>query len=239
MQRTVATVTATLALLWLAPTTKTTVNAFPVSTAPTSTTRVSRGVSTVVAAAVTNDDQHNNEDKDDHFFFLENDKALLESKNKLEPKPYFFGDVSNTAMPAAAAMELDVDYEALEHKNKSRQKFGLKPMTPQEFVEHQMAVQLQVQDQQRQRQEQQERAEAASQSLQQSQQSSSKMDFLDTIFGMNKASPKPRQMGCESNYDCEDPQVCCDYGYQKVCCSNGPKQPKSRFGELALVRVPI
>ena len=239
MQRTVATVTATLALLWLAPTTKTTVNAFPLSTM-TTPTRVSRGVSTVVSAAVTNDDQHNNnEDKDDHFFFLENDKALLESKNKLEPKPYFFGDVSNTAMPAAAAMELDVDYEALEHKNKSRQKFGLKPMTPQEFVEHQMAVQLQVQDQQRQRQEQQERAEAASQSLQQSQQSSSKMDFLDTIFGMNKASPKPRQMGCESNYDCEDPQVCCDYGYQKVCCSNGPKQPKSRFGELALVRVPI
>ena len=26
---------------------------------------------------------------------------------------------------------------------------------------------------------------------------------------------------CESNYDCPRPQVCCDLGFKKMCCSSG------------------
>ena len=26
---------------------------------------------------------------------------------------------------------------------------------------------------------------------------------------------------CETNWDCERPQVCCDFGFKKMCCSSG------------------
>ena len=46
---------------------------------------------------------------------------------------------------------------------------------------------------------------------------------------------------CESNYDCESPEVCCDFGFKKMCCSSGLRvldgPPRSRYGEYAEVPV--
>lgn len=40
-------------------------------------------------------------------------------------------------------------------------------------------------------------------------------NFLSNIFG------GVLKNGCESNFDCERPEVCCDVGFKKICCSNG------------------
>ena len=42
---------------------------------------------------------------------------------------------------------------------------------------------------------------------------------------------------CESNYDCNRPEVCCDFGFKKTCCEGG-KTAKNLYGELATVPVP-
>jgi hypothetical protein len=43
---------------------------------------------------------------------------------------------------------------------------------------------------------------------------------------------------CESNFDCERPQVCCDFGFKKMCCFSGTPVGRS-VPEYALVPVPV
>lgn len=101
-----------------------------------------------------------------------------------------------------------VDWDALERKNQSRQKFGLKPLTPEEFMELQQQV-AQIAEQTQQQQQQQ---------AKQQQQQSGAPNFLDQLFGkMNDAMTDT----CESNWDCQRPMVCCDFGFVKRCCSSG------------------
>jgi len=50
--------------------------------------------------------------------------------------------------------------------------------------------------------------------------------FLNSVF----------QSTCESNYDCDRPQVCCDFGYKKMCCTSG-KTTKEFQLEYATVPV--
>lgn len=42
---------------------------------------------------------------------------------------------------------------------------------------------------------------------------------------------------CESNFDCEQPEVCCDFGYKKMCCSSGQMAHDLQL-EYATVPVP-
>jgi hypothetical protein len=98
------------------------------------------------------------------------------------------------------------DQEAFDNKNKSRLRFGLPPITPDEFV----------------------RIEAETRALESAQRQKAA-----TISANEMAKPKPKgnMMGklfgnllensCESNYDCEQPEVCCDLGIKKICCSSG------------------
>jgi hypothetical protein len=47
---------------------------------------------------------------------------------------------------------------------------------------------------------------------------------------------------CDSNYDCQRPEVCCDFGFKKMCCTSGMRVldgPMSRQGQLAEVPVLI
>ncbi len=63
-----------------------------------------------------------------------------------------------------------------------------------------------------------------------------KDSFLSNIFG------GALKNGCESNFDCERPQVCCDVGFKKICCSNGlgivDGIPVERY-ERGLLRMPL
>jgi hypothetical protein len=126
----------------------------------------------------------------------------------------------------------DFDAEALERKNASRKKFGLKPMTPEEFMDNETQIQqLEVQQEQRKVDLQQERAAQATAKMaeQQKQQRSSLIPgFLEKMMGGSDT--------CESNFDCESPQVCCDFGFTRKCCSSGSRQ---RSYEYAYVPVPV
>eukprot|EP01082_Thalassiosira_pseudonana_P006481 g6062.t1 g6062 contig20:711009-711425(+) len=63
-----------------------------------------------------------------------------------------------------------------------------------------------------------------------------KDSFFSNIFG------GALKNGCESNFDCERPQVCCDVGFKKICCSNGlgivDGIPVERY-ERGLLRMPL
>eukprot|EP00531_Pseudo-nitzschia_arenysensis_P010788 CAMPEP_0116131324 /NCGR_PEP_ID=MMETSP0329-20121206/8945_1 /TAXON_ID=697910 /ORGANISM="Pseudo-nitzschia arenysensis, Strain B593" /LENGTH=436 /DNA_ID=CAMNT_0003625747 /DNA_START=339 /DNA_END=1649 /DNA_ORIENTATION=+ len=119
---------------------------------------------------------------------------------------------------------------ALEKKNLTRKKFGLKPIDMEEFLEIEKQVaELAV--------EQQKKAAAEAVELErQRQQEENAGGFFGKLFG------NVLKDTCESNYDCERPEVCCDFGIKKMCCSSGQfitNGPRSREGELALIPVPI
>jgi len=146
---------------------------------------------------------------------------------------------SPTALPA---MSNGIDMEALDRKNISRKKFGLAPMTPEQFLENEVMVQqLAVQQDQKaadfyaaksEDQKQQQQKELRSQ-----QQKQARQKFVPSFLEKMMDSVIPDT--CESNFDCEAPKVCCDLGAAtKVCCSGGSRT-RSREGEMMLVPVMI
>jgi hypothetical protein len=118
----------------------------------------------------------------------------------------------------------NLDWDALDRKNKSRQKFGLEPLTPEEFLDIEAKVQAM---------ESQNRAAAQHQSSAAAEMSNKKPkdSILDKLFGA-------LQDTCESNFDCERPEVCCDFGFTKKCCMSGSPVIDLR-GQPAYVPVPV
>ncbi|KAL7535217.1 hypothetical protein ACHAXR_006349 [Thalassiosira sp. AJA248-18] len=127
------------------------------------------------------------------------------------------------------------DRDALQRKNDSRKKFGMPPITPEEFIKIEQEVRSMDAKQKKK----------ATYMAEQLAQQASSMDkqknkendgFLSKIFG------GVLKNGCESNFDCERPEVCCDVGFKKICCSNGlgivDGIPVERY-ERALLRVPM
>jgi len=102
------------------------------------------------------------------------------------------------------------DRDALQRKNASRIKFGMPPLTPEEFIKIEEEVRaMDIINKKK-------AAYLAEKLAQQTAEKKKKEDsFLSNIFG------GVFKNGCESNFDCERPQVCCDVGIKKICCSNG------------------
>jgi len=127
--------------------------------------------------------------------------------------------------PSASAFAFDPERFAA--KNKSRKKFGLKPLTEEEF----MAIELQVKQMDA---EQRQRAAAAAQSqaATTAKPEKKKDSFVDKLFG------NVLKDTCESNWDCERPEVCCDFGFKKMCCSSGSLVSNAP-PQYALVPVPV
>jgi hypothetical protein len=146
----------------------------------------------------------------------------------------FASIISSSSSPLPTDSSSDFE-QALERKNRSRQKFGLKPITPQDFL----AIQGQVQSlEMEQVLKQQAAAAAATTSRQQQQQQQQQQGgvvgglatFAQKLFESNT------QDTCISNLDCEQPKICCDLGFKKMCCSSGMKMLETKH-ELALIRV--
>ena len=111
------------------------------------------------------------------------------------------------------------DDEAFERKNKSRKKFGLKPLTRDQFLELEAQVQ-EMDNQQRQRQ-----ASASAASAAELSNKKNKEGFMQKLFG------NVLEDTCESNFDCQRPEVCCDFGFKKMCCASGMKVLNGRSQE--------
>jgi hypothetical protein len=116
--------------------------------------------------------------------------------------------------------------QALEQKNASRQKFGVKPLSPQEFSNLQSQVQQLEQEQLVKRQQQQAAAAAALVSKPQ----------LPLFNFAKQLLASATDDTCYSNLDCERPKICCDLGFKKMCCSSGMKILETKH-ELA--RIPV
>lgn len=132
-----------------------------------------------------------------------------------------------TAMESSS-FESNIDWEALEKKNLARKKFGLAPLTPEEFMD----LQEQVRELDHQ---QQQKAVAAAAEMAEKKSKEENTGFFKKLFG------EVLQDTCESNFDCQRPEVCCDFGFKKMCCSSGLRildgPPKSRQGQLAEIPV--
>jgi hypothetical protein len=127
-----------------------------------------------------------------------------------------------------------VDWEAYDKKNAARKKFGLDPLTPEEFVDLQEQV-AELDTQQRLKQRKQATA-AAAEIAQKKKQEEDGGGFFKKLFG------QVLQDTCDSNYDCQRPEVCCDFGFKKMCCTSGMRivdGPNNRQGQLAEVPVLI
>jgi len=136
------------------------------------------------------------------------------------------GDQSLSHMDAANAA-------ALEKKNMSRKKFGLKPIEMEEFLE----IEKQVEELVMQQQKKSAAAAAEAMELQRAkQQKQNRGGFLGKLFGDSLKDT------CESNYDCQRPEVCCDFLVKKMCCSSGLHITDgftNRQGQRALIPIPI
>lgn len=115
------------------------------------------------------------------------------------------GDMESGSSDAESTPE-SIDMDALERKNKSRKKFGLKPLTTEEFIE----LQTQVREMERQA-DLAARIDAA--------EVPKKKGFLEGLFG------DALEDTCTTNWDCQRPEVCCDFGFKKQCCSSGAMIP--------------
>lgn len=134
------------------------------------------------------------------------------------------GDGGGDGNPAALTMSIAFDPERFEAKNKSRKKFGLKPLTEDEFMEIELQVQ-QLDAEVKQR--------AAAQAAQkQEKPKQSGPSFVERLFG------NVLRDTCETNWDCERPEVCCDFGFKKMCCSSGSLVANG-VPQPALVPVPV
>ena len=123
----------------------------------------------------------------------------------------------------ASAVEIDLD--ALERKNMSRKKFGMKPLSPDEFLELQTKVHEMENEAQRQQ------AAAAQSSDATNYPKEKKKGFLKGLFGNILDDT------CETNYDCVRPELCCDFGFKKMCCSSGSMISTQQRGMKQPVRV--
>lgn len=116
---------------------------------------------------------------------------------------------------------------ALEKKNDIRKKFGLSPLTPEEYAKLQEQVQQLDETQQQ-------RSAAAAAEMAAKKKKEEQGGFFKKIFG------NVLDDTCESNFDCQHPEVCCDFGFKKMCCSSGMRVldgPRSRQGQYAEIPV--
>ena len=120
------------------------------------------------------------------------------------------------------------DEAAFNKKNISRKKFGLPPMSVAEFQE------LEAQVRQMEAEQKAKAAQVAAAAAQLAESKKEKKNVLSSLFG------GILQDTCESNYDCERPEVCCDLGFKKMCCSSGMKvfNGVSPAQQRQLIRVP-
>jgi hypothetical protein len=152
-------------------------------------------------------------EKDLHMFKFQN-FSPVSTRSLL-----FESDVQRSAVSSSSG---NMDWDALERKNASRKKFGLNPLTPEEYTE----LQDQVDELDKTVQK---RAAAAAADLA-NKKEKEEGGFLKKLFG------KALENTCESNFDCDRPQVCCDFKIKKMCCTSGNlvvNGPIDRTGQLA------
>jgi len=145
---------------------------------------------------------------------------------------YVASDDMSSHLPQQSVGLLGTQMEAYERKNASRRKFGLNPISVEEFlsIEKQIA---QLDNEVKSKAAAAAAAMAAFPKKDQNQNRNMFKKLFDGVLGDT----------CDSNWDCERPKVCCDMGYRKMCCANGrgiiDGVSVDKYTQRQLQRVPI
>jgi hypothetical protein len=133
-----------------------------------------------------------------------------------------FENIEQDSSHSAATGNLDyIDVEAMNRKNLARKKFGLAPLSEQEYLAIESQINTMKLDSQ---------AQTANINPPKPQVKSVRKGIFSGILG------EVFQSTCESNFDCQRPEVCCDYGFKKTCCRSGTPVG---FDSMQAVRIPI
>jgi len=116
------------------------------------------------------------------------------------------------------------DEKAFERKNTYRRKYGLKSITPDEYIKIEVEVQALASVQR----EKESAAMAAAQVAKQKPKPNLFENLFRGIF----------QDTCESNWDCQRPELCCDLIFKKMCCSSGTKVPVTPEMQMRRALIP-
>jgi len=126
---------------------------------------------------------------------------------------------------AATSSSDSFNKESFDQRNSYRKKYGLKPLTPEEFADVEAKTRILEQETELRR-------EQLSAAQQAKQNQRNKKGLFSDLFTDT----------CESNFDCQRPEVCCDFIVKKICCASGLKVanygPGDVRGNPALVPVP-
>jgi hypothetical protein len=156
--------------------------------------------------------------------------------NTNKAKDVSLEDTSSSVSSASTSSSLHdglaIDMVAFDAKNKSRQKFGLKPLTIDEYVQ----IEHQVEQLAMAQQEAIKTAKILAQQVEAEKQAS---DTGPSIFEKVFGSVVKNLDTCESNFDCERPQVCCDYIFTKKCCTSGNLVLSNNNKQLQYARIPV
>eukprot|EP00554_Chaetoceros_debilis_P008164 CAMPEP_0194081184 /NCGR_PEP_ID=MMETSP0149-20130528/7046_1 /TAXON_ID=122233 /ORGANISM="Chaetoceros debilis, Strain MM31A-1" /LENGTH=489 /DNA_ID=CAMNT_0038763065 /DNA_START=119 /DNA_END=1588 /DNA_ORIENTATION=+ len=137
---------------------------------------------------------------------------------------------TSTSLFSSSSDDMDdgvqFDAKAFAKKNAVRKKFGLQPHTPEEFLRIEIENKaLEI--------AQQEKAASASAAAEMTQSKPKKGNFMNKLFG------NVLKDTCETNWDCNRPELCCDFGFKKTCCSSGLGIFNGAPGELQQIPVQV
>jgi len=109
---------------------------------------------------------------------------------------------------APTFLSINFNQASFDERNSYRLKYGIPPLTVEEFEEVEARVRVLEQETKQRKIQLQSTAQLI------------KENELQQRNGNNMFSNFLRS-SCETNFDCERPQVCCDFIFKKVCCASG------------------
>ncbi|KAL7449427.1 hypothetical protein ACHAWC_001488 [Mediolabrus comicus] len=115
--------------------------------------------------------------------------------------------------------DADDYWNELEEKNKVRRKYGLDPLTPEQFVVLQAEI-LEMEETNRKK-FQDAKVEAKAIRDKEASVAAAAADSKGVSGILKGFFGSVFEDTCESNYDCDRPEVCCDFGFKKMCCEGG------------------
>lgn len=125
--------------------------------------------------------------------------------------------------------DMTFDRDKFDRKNASRKKFGLPPISEAEF--------LQIEEKTRELEQVQRQKAAATASsaaeMTKGQNGGKKGNLMGKFFDSVLKDT------CQNNFDCEKPEVCCDFGFKKMCCRSGMRVFNGIPGQLQPIPVRV
>lgn len=200
-----------------------------------STTRIHEGVDEITDAVVVKADENTDANPCGEGFYPVAGEHGQVCVFDYEAAANSFGTAVEEHKNDDIVCDADDYWNELEEKNKVRRKYGLDPLTPEQFVVLQAEI-LEMEETNRKK-FQDAKVEAKAVRDKEASVAAAAADSRGVSGILKGFFGSVFEDTCESNYDCDRPEVCCDFGFKKMCCEGG-KTARDLYGEFATVPVP-